>query len=183
MSSKEYLEKVTLGKIQYLPGKKLHLSEYDSAWPKVFEKEATKIRAVLPDDYQLEHAGSTSVPGLVAKPIIDMILLVADSRDEANYTPYLELLGYTLRIREPRWFEHRMFKKEVPAVNLHVFSQGCPEAERMLRFRDYLRSYPEAKKRYGDAKRELVKHDWDYIQQYADAKTDVIKEILAEADR
>lgn len=62
-------------------------------------------------------------------------------------------------------------------------SQGCPEAERMLRFRDYLRSYPEAKKRYGDAKRELVKHDWDYIQQYADAKTDVIKEILAEADR
>lgn len=183
MSLKEYLEKVTLGKIQYLPGKKLHLSEYDSAWPKVFEKEATKIRAVLPGNYQLEHAGSTSVPGLVAKPIIDMILLVADSRNEASYTPYLELLGYTLRIREPRWFEHRMFKKEIPSVNLHVFSQGCPEAERMLRFRDYLRSHPEAKKRYGDAKRELVKRDWDYIQQYADAKTDVIKEILAEADR
>ena len=87
----------------------------------------------------LEHTGSTSVPGLAAKPIIDITLAVPDSSDEDAYAPALEAAGYVLRIREPDWHEHRVFKGPDTNVNLHVFSDGCPEIDRMLRFRDWLR--------------------------------------------
>ena len=80
----------------------------------------------------LEHTGSTSVPGLAAKPIIDMTLAVPDSADEDAYLPELEAAGYVLRIREPDWFEHRVFKGPDTNVNLHVFSDDCPEIDRML---------------------------------------------------
>ena len=88
----------------------------------------------------LEHAGSTSVPGLAAKPRIDIMLAVPDSADEPSYVPALEAAGYVLRIREPDWYEHRVFKGPDTDVNLHVFSAGCPEIARMLLFRDWLRT-------------------------------------------
>ncbi len=87
----------------------------------------------------IEHAGSTSVPGLSAKPIIDVVLAVPDSADEVAYVPVLERAGFTLRIREPDWFEHRMFKSSRYEANIHVFSIGCAEIDRMLLFRDWLR--------------------------------------------
>lgn len=129
----------------------------------------------------LEHVGSTSVPGLPAKPVIDMLLIVDDSGDESSYLPRLEVGGYVLRIREPDWHEHRMFKGPDTNVNLHVFSVGSPEIDRMLGFRDRLRTHPEEFERYLAAKREFAARDWAFVQQYADAKSEVVEEIIARA--
>jgi GrpB-like predicted nucleotidyltransferase (UPF0157 family) len=129
----------------------------------------------------LEHVGSTSVPGLPAKPIIDMVLEVADSADEATYVPDLEAAGYELRIREPSWFEHRMLRRPDRSVHLHVFSARCPETQRMVRFRDHLRASTADRDLYAATKRDLATREWKYMQQYADAKTGVIAEIMARA--
>jgi GrpB-like predicted nucleotidyltransferase (UPF0157 family) len=125
--------------------------------------------------------GSTSVPGLAAKPIIDMVLEVADSSEEAAYVPDLEAVGYALRIREPSWFEHRMLRDPDESVHLHVFSAGCPETRRMIRFRDHLCASAADRDLYAATKRELAAREWKYMQQYADAKTDVVAEIMARA--
>lgn len=158
------------------------LAEYDPAWPGLFEREAARIRAALGDAARLvEHAGSTSVPGLAAKPIIDIVLAVPDSADEASYVPALEAAGYVLRIREPDWFEHRVFKGPDTNVNLHVFTVGAAEIERMLLFRDWLRANPADRDLYIQAKRELVSRSWRYVQNYADAKTAVVESIIERA--
>jgi len=129
----------------------------------------------------IEHVGSTSVPGLAAKPRIDVLLLVTDSADEPAYVPALEAAAYVLRIREPDWYEHRMFNGLDTDINLHVFSPGCPEIDRMLLFRDWLRSNASDRRLYERTKRELARKDWRYTQNYADAKTAVVEEILARA--
>lgn len=130
---------------------------------------------------QIEHAGSTAVPGLAAKPIVDVILVVADSADESAYVPDLEAAGYLLCIREPHWYEHRMFKGPDTDINLHVFSHGCPEIARMLLFRDWLRGNPADRELYARTKLALAQQEWEHIQNYADAKTAVIEEIIARA--
>ena len=129
----------------------------------------------------VEHVGSTSVPGLAAKPIIDVVLVVADSSDEAAYVPALTSAGYRLQIREPDWHEHRMLKGSDPNLNLHVFSAGCPEVEAMLRFRDWLRTHDDDRDLYQRAKLELASRDWTYMQDYADAKSAVVAEIMKRA--
>jgi len=160
------------------------LAPYDPAWPSLFTRLEVRIRRALGDDVPLlEHVGSTSVPGLSAKPIIDIVLAVADSGDEPSYVPRLEEEGFVLRIREPDWHEHRMFKAPEIQGNLHVFSEGCEEIKRMLLFRDWLRSHPDDRRRYEEAKRELAARTWKYTQNYADAKTKVVQEILARARR
>jgi GrpB-like predicted nucleotidyltransferase (UPF0157 family) len=118
---------------------------------------------------------------LAAKPIIDVVLVVADSSDEPSYVPELEADGYVLRIREPEWFEHRMLKKPSPDINLHVFSEGCTEVDRMLLFRDWLRHDESDRALYERTKRELATRDWQYLQDYADAKSAVVQEIMARA--
>ena len=158
---------------------RITLAEYDPRWPERFEHEAARIRAALGDRaLQVEHAGSTSVPGLAAKPIVDIVLAVADSADEPAYVPALIAAGYDLRIREPHWHEHRMLKGGAEDVNLHVFTSGSPEIDRMLAFRDRLRTDTAARERYESAKRELAARRWHYVQHYADAKSAVIEEIL-----
>ncbi|HEU4920777.1 MAG TPA: GrpB family protein [Candidatus Limnocylindrales bacterium] len=158
------------------------LVEYDPAWPDLYAREERRLREALGDRaIRIEHTGSTSVPGLAAKPIIDIVLVVADSADEAAYIPALEAAGYVLRIREPDWFEHRLFKGPDTNVNVHTFSAGCPEIERMVAFRDWLRSNDEDRRRYEAAKRELAGRDWQYVQHYADAKTEVVEEIIGRA--
>jgi hypothetical protein len=102
----------------------IDLAPYDPAWPSLFTRLAKQIREALGDAVLLlEHVGSTSVPGLSAKPIIDMVLAVADSSDESSYVKPLEEEGYTLRIREPDWYEHRLLKAPEVKGNLHVFRQ------------------------------------------------------------
>jgi GrpB-like predicted nucleotidyltransferase (UPF0157 family) len=158
------------------------LADPDPEWPHLFEREAVRIRSILGErGRQLEHVGSTSVPGLAAKPVIDVLLVVPDSADEETYAPALEAAGYVLRIREPDWFEHRLFKGPDTNVNLHVFSDGSPEIERMLLFRDWLRANPADRDRYEATKRKLAGREWRYVQNYADAKTQIVNEILARA--
>jgi len=158
------------------------LVEYSAQWPLQYERESERIRAALGDRViLLEHVGSTSVPGLVAKPVIDICLEVADSADEQAYVPALERAGYVLRIREPSWFEHRLLHGPDIAVNLHVFVAGSTEVDRMLRFRDRLRSDPADRELYAQTKRDLASRTWVYVQNYADAKSEVVAAIMARA--
>jgi GrpB-like predicted nucleotidyltransferase (UPF0157 family) len=162
----------------------IYLAPYDPAWPSLFTRLAKQIHEALGDAILLlEHVGSTSVPGLSAKPIIDMVLAVADSSDESSYVKPLEEKGYTLRIREPDWYEHRLLKPPEVEGNLHVFSAGCEEIERMLLFRDWLRIHADDRLLYEETKRELAARTWKYTQDYADAKAEVVQEILARARR
>jgi GrpB-like predicted nucleotidyltransferase (UPF0157 family) len=178
VTREEELARVRVGPLQRLDGP-IALAEYDPAWPDLFAREAARIHDVLGARVlALEHVGSTSVPGLAAKPIIDLLLVVADSADEAAYVPALEAAGYALRVREPDWHEHRMLKGPDTDVNLHVFSRDSSEIERMLRFRDRLCSDETARARYLAAKRELAVRRWAYVQDYADAKSAVVEEIL-----
>ena len=160
----------------------IQLIEYKLEWPALFVREAERVRATLGDRVLLlEHVGSTSVPRLAAKPIIDMILAVADSADEPAYVPAMESAGYVLHIREPEWHQHRLFKGPDTDINLHVYSFGCPEMDTMLMFRDWLRTNDEDRALYERTKRELAKQTWKYVQNYADAKTTVVAEIVARA--
>lgn len=179
--SEEQLRAVSVGELQPL-ARPLEVVDYDPSWPQVYEREAAKIRIALGDRIRLlEHAGSTSVPGLAAKPLIDIVLAVDDSAAEATYVPALEAAGYVLRIRELDWYEHRMLRGYEPAVNLHVFSLGCEEIGRMLAFRDWLRTNDDDRELYERTKRELAKRHWKYAQNYADAKTPLVREIMARA--
>ena len=155
----------------------VELAEYDPAWPALYERLAAQIRAAL-DPLVLEHVGSTSVPGLSAKPRIDILLVVPDSADEAAYVPALEDAGFVLRIREPDWHEHRLLRRADVDVNVHVLSRGSTEIERMLRFRDRLRDHADERELYERTKRELAGRPWRYTQEYADAKGEVVEGIL-----
>src|SRR5438094_7941539 len=117
----EEVTAITLGELKQ--GEQIVVADHDPEWPRLFEREARRIRAALGDRVLLlEHAGSTAVPGLAAKPRIDMVLAVADSADEPSYVPDLMAAGYVLRIREPEWHEHRVLKGPDTDVNLHVFT-------------------------------------------------------------
>jgi GrpB-like predicted nucleotidyltransferase (UPF0157 family) len=150
------LRRVTVGEPARQAGPIL-LEAYSDRWPELFEVVSARVRAALGGRaMRLEHVGSTSVPGLTAKPIIDMCLVVEDSADEAGYLPMLEAAGYVLRVREEDWHQHRMFKGPAADINLHVFSAGCPEIERMLAFRDRLRGDRSARNLYDRTKQELA---------------------------
>lgn len=159
----------------------------DPAWPDLFEQDRAAITSALgATALAVEHVGSTSVPGLPAKPVIDVLLLVPDSADEPAYLPALLAAGYHLRVREPDWLEHRVVARRVADadphdVNVHVFSPGAADREvaRMRMFRDWLRTHPEDRDRYAATKRQLASRPWRYVQDYADAKTEVVEAILA----
>jgi GrpB-like predicted nucleotidyltransferase (UPF0157 family) len=181
--SDEELRAVTVGELRTHDGEIL-LVDYDPEWPELYAREAERIRAILgPRVVRLEHVGSTSVPGLAAKPILDIALVVPDSTNEPAYASDLERAGYVLRIREPDWYEHRLFKGPDTDINLHVFGQDDQgEVDRMLLFRDWLRSNPDERDRYEQRKRELAGRTWRFVQHYADAKTGVVQSIVARAE-
>jgi GrpB-like predicted nucleotidyltransferase (UPF0157 family) len=179
--SEEEIRAAHVGEIKPLHGRIL-LVDYDRRWPDVFEQEAVRIRKALKDRaLRVEHVGSTSVPGLVAKPIIDIVLVVVDSADEAAYVPLLEAAGYRLHVREVDWYEHRMLKGSDTDLNLHTFSAGCPEVDRMLAFRNWLRTNLADRELYAQTKRNLAQREWMFVQNYADAKNAVIDQIMARA--
>ena len=181
MRGEDYLYAVTVG--ERVPhNDTIELAPYDPSWPSSFAMLAQRIRGALGERiHLLEHVGSTSVPGLCAKPVIDMVLAVADSADEPSYVPALEAAGFRLRIREPDWFAHRCFGSPEVKGNLHVFSAGCEEIGRMLRFRDWLRAHDDERRAYEKEKRELAARRWKHVQDYADAKTGIVREILSRA--
>jgi GrpB-like predicted nucleotidyltransferase (UPF0157 family) len=163
---------------------------YDPAWPTMFVRERQLLVAALGDRaLEIHHIGSTSVPGLAAKPIIDILLVVEDCADDPAYIPDLEAAGYVLRIREPDESNplftgtepHRVFKGSEIDLNLHVWSKGSAEIERNLLFREWLRTSPDDRDLYQRVKLDLARQNWDNVQQYADAKTDVIEAIRQRA--
>jgi GrpB-like predicted nucleotidyltransferase (UPF0157 family) len=161
---------------------RLEIVAYDPDWPGLYDHASVRIRSALGASVvSLEHVGSTAVPGLAAKPVIDVHLVVADSAREERYAPQLERAGYVLTIREPQWYEHRMFKGRKPSANLHVFSAGCPEVERVRLFRDWLRESTADVALYAETKRLLAKEKWGRVQEYVDAKQPVIAQIMERA--
>ncbi|HXQ74638.1 MAG TPA: GrpB family protein [Pyrinomonadaceae bacterium] len=159
---------------------RIEIVDYQPDWPKKFERHRRIIAGAL-GDYALliEHIGSTSVPGLAAKPIIDILVVVRDSTDESTYLPQLEAAGFVLRVREPDWNEHRMFKPPEMDVHVHIYSAGCPEIERNLIFRDRLRQNIDDRSRYEQTKRELAAKEWSDMNEYANAKTEVIESVIS----
>lgn len=163
------------------PSEPVVLVDYDPAWPDLFDRERSRLRDLLGETaVAIEHVGSTSVPGLAAKPIVDIDLVVPDSADEDAYLPRLVSAGYRLTVREPNWHEHRMFKGPDTNINLHVFSVGCPETVRHKVFRDWLRTHPDDRDRYAAVKRAIAAQAPD-VRAYSDAKNDVIDDIYRRA--
>ena len=151
------------------------IAEYDPEWPARFQAEAERIRTALgPQARRIEHMGSTAVPGLAAKPIVDILVTVDDPADESTLVPALVAAGYELRVREP---DHRMFRTPERDVHVHVWADNDPEVERHLRFRDRLRASPEDRGEYERLKRELAMREWDDVNHYAEAKTELIQAI------
>jgi GrpB-like predicted nucleotidyltransferase (UPF0157 family) len=173
-------EPLETGLIGGVEKREIKILDYDTDWPKKFETHAKIIADVLGRSaLRIEHIGSTSVPGLAAKPIIDILVVVPDSADESTYLPRLEAAGYVLRVREPDWNEHRMFRTPEKDVHIHIYSASCSEIERNLAFRDRLRRNVDDRRRYEQTKRELAAKEWSDMNAYAEAKTEVIESIIA----
>jgi GrpB-like predicted nucleotidyltransferase (UPF0157 family) len=150
---------------------------YNEDWPNRFTTLARDIRAALgAAALDVEHVGSTSVPGLAAKDIIDIDLTVPDPAAEHRYVPPLEGLGYILTIREPSFHEHRCLTLPDPRVNLHVFGPDCPETIRHRMFRDWLRSHPDDRDLYEQAKRDAIPGG-GHVMDYNRRKQDVLRDI------
>jgi GrpB-like predicted nucleotidyltransferase (UPF0157 family) len=160
----------------------IEILDYNRRWPQRFHTHKHTIAKALGETaLRIEHIGSTSVPGLAAKPIVDILLVVENSGDEASYLPPLEAAGYVLRVREPAFHEHRMLRTPERDVHIHVFSPGSPEIERYLTFRDQLRANAGDRQRYESTKRRLAAQSWSDMNAYADAKTEVVEAIIAAA--
>ena len=160
--------------------REIHLAAYDPSWSQRYLAHAERIRSALGEAVlSVEHVGSTSVPELAAKPIVDIVIEVHDSSNELSYLPALTGAGYRLRVREPAWHEHRMLRTSEIDVHVHVFSRGCSEVKRMLAFRDRLRRSTEDRRRYEAVKRELAAMEWPDMNAYADAKSAIVESILA----
>jgi GrpB-like predicted nucleotidyltransferase (UPF0157 family) len=156
------------------------IADHDDAWPRRFAAERDRIAAALgPRALRIDHVGSTSVPGLAAKPIIDIDLTVADPDDEPAYVPDLERAGYVLRVREPG---HRMVRTPELDVHVHVCAPGSDWERVHLLFRDHLRRHRDDCALYEGVKRELATRTWGDMNDYADAKDEVVAEIMARAE-
>lgn len=156
------------------------LVDYDHRWPDRFVQERARIHTALgPVAQKVEHVGSTAVPGLLAKPIIDVLVtLLTDVEDEARYLPNLIAAGYLLRVREPG---HRMLRTPDLDVHVHVWPKDAAAVKATLAFRDRLRADVADRDLYAGTKQALARRDWPTMNHYADAKTDIINRILERA--
>ena len=157
----------------------------DPDWPRQYDALAGRIREALGwRVLQLEHVGSTAVPGLPAKPVIDIDLTVADPGREQDYVPALEAAGFRLRVREPWWHGHRVLRADEPPCNLHVFGFDSPELIKHRIFRDWLRGNPGDRDRYAAIKRQAAADAnaaAEHVMQYNARKQQVIREIYHRA--
>jgi GrpB-like predicted nucleotidyltransferase (UPF0157 family) len=167
------------------PATGIEVTDPDPAWPRQYDDLAGRIRQALGwRALQLEHVGSTAVPGLAAKPIIDIDLTVADPGRERDYVPALEAIGFRLVIREPWRYGHRALRAGEPRCNLHVFGFDSPEPVRHRIFRDWLRGNPEERDRYAAAKRQAASAAnaaGEHVMQYNARKQQVVREIYHRA--
>jgi GrpB-like predicted nucleotidyltransferase (UPF0157 family) len=167
------------------PATGIEVTDPDPAWRRQYDSLAGRIREALGwRVLQLDHVGSTSVPGLAAKPVIDIDLTVADPRREQDYVPALETIGFRLVVREPWWYGHRALRADEPRCNLHVFGFDSPEPVRLRIFRDWLRGNPGDRDRYAAAKRQAASEanaGGEHVMQYNARKEQVIREIYHRA--
>jgi GrpB-like predicted nucleotidyltransferase (UPF0157 family) len=169
------------------------IAEPDPSWPSHFQLYKTAIEEALGPEICLDvlHVGSTSIPGLPAKPIIDIDVIVSDILHEDAYRPQLEAVGIELLSREPSWHEHRMFRagkgeKWKIDANVHVWGEACPEVERHVIFREWLMENDEERKRYMAIKREAMRattEEGGHVMDYNLKKEKVVREILERAFR
>ena len=157
----------------------LRLHSYDDRWPALYLAHCQRIEDALGTAaIEIEHIGSTSVPGLAAKPIIDIVVAVGDITAEEDYLDPLLAAGYELRVREPG---HRLVRTPARDVHVHLYGRDDPAVEEYLLLRDHLRANAEDRALYESTKRALLGRQWDDMNDYADAKTDVILAIKARA--
>lgn len=157
------------------------LHEYDERWPAAFAEHRRRIvEALAPSGIavDVEHIGSTSVPGLAAKPIVDVVVAVPDITAEEDYLDPLLAAGYELRVREPG---HRLVRTPERSVHVHVYEQGADAIAGYLLLRDHLRTDAADRELYAGVKRALLDRRWDDMNDYADAKTEVVTAIKARA--
>ena len=155
--------------------RELVITDHDSNWPVIYRQHETRIRAALgATALQIEHIGSTAVPGLAAKPIIDILVTVDNISAEEEYLVPLLAAGYRLRVREPG---HRMVRTPELDVHVHIVQTGDSAADDYLLLRDHLRHNEADRDLYERTKRSLAAMDWPDMNAYADAKTDVITKI------
>ncbi|HXH36083.1 MAG TPA: GrpB family protein [Plantibacter sp.] len=159
--------------------RELVLHRSDERWAGIYLEHRARIEQALDgSDIDVEHIGSTSVPGLAAKPIVDIVVAVDDITAEEDYlTPLLDA-GYELRVREPG---HRLVRTPARDVHVHLYERNASAVEEYLLFRDHLRSDAVDRALYERTKRALLEQEWDDMNDYADAKTDVIRAIKTRA--
>lgn len=176
----------------------LDIVDPDPTWPSTYAIFASRIVAALGPPSSLDdgagsgknhlvsvsHIGSTSVPGLPAKAIIDIDVVVPDINDESAYVSALEAQGFQFMLRET-WYSHRFFTATEPMVaNIHVFGPACPEAERHRIFREWLLESAEDRDLYAKTKKECseaTQQSGETTQEYTERKAWVVKEILQRA--
>ena len=159
--------------------RQLEVVDYDGEWPAIFAEHKERLRDALRDhDADIEHIGSTSVPGLAAKPIIDIVVAVDDITAEEDYLEPLVAAGYVLRVREPG---HRLVRTPARDVHVHIYGKGDRAIERYLLLRDHLRTDAVDRELYAQTKRALIAQGFDDMNRYSDAKTEVIAAIIARA--
>jgi len=174
----DYLHTVLIGGPEQRP---IVIAEWTPAWAARYERERKAIQEALGGlSHRVEHVGSTSVPGLAAKPIVDVMVSVPDPDDEASFRPALERCGYELRVREQA---HRMFRTTRRDVQIHIWAAGSHDERRHLLFRDWLRLYEPDRALYERTKRDLATREWPDTNHYAEAKTPVITEIMDRAEQ
>lgn len=165
------------------PGRDVVVVEPDPAWTEQAARLVDTVGAALGRTaVSVEHVGSTSVPGLAAKPLLDLLLVVPDPDDEDAYVPALESQGFRLVVREPWWQGHRLLRHHDPRTNLHVFHADGAEVARMRMFRDWLRTHPDDRDLYADAKRAAsaaARDAGEHVMQYNARKQDVVRAIHA----
>ena len=155
--------------------------DYSPQWPVRFQAERRKIEEALgATARRIEHIGSTSVPGLAAKPVVDIMVTVDDPDDEASFASHMEAAGYVLRVREPG---HRMFRTPGRDVHVHFWRAGGDNERRDLLFRDRLRADRADREEYERVKRSLATGRWPDTNYYARAKTSIVMSIIERAER
>ncbi|NYG55842.1 GrpB family protein [Nocardioides perillae] len=176
------LAEVAQARVGAPPPRLVTVVPYDPAWPEAYEQVAARVRSALGDAVlTLEHVGSTAVPGLAAKAVVDVDLTVADPADEASWLPPLERAGFVLRVREPGWDEHRVLTLESPVTNLHVWPPGAPEPARHVLFRDWLRRDAVDREAYAALKLALGRRGFTDGMDYNNHKAALVYDVYERA--
>ncbi len=167
-------------------GGAIEVRDYDPRWPVLFDEECERLRGVFGPTVTIEHMGSTSVPGLAAKPIID-VLIGVQSLAEAKSTCIepLRALRYTYIPEYETWLPAELFfRKGIPGPwthHVHVMEPSNPRWQDHLLFRDYLRAHPETASAYGSLKKSLALAFGDDIAGFRNAKHAFVTTVTAKA--